>query len=72
MSEEKKLHPFDHMMYGGRTRKNEAAPSQEENHEGKNEGGSLLDGVHSIMSSIDDLKPLYKKISPFLKQWNTK
>ncbi|MGM0841084.1 MAG: hypothetical protein ACQEWE_10170 [Bacillota bacterium] len=71
MSEEKKLHPFDRMMYGGRTLNKEAAPSQE-NHQGKNEGGSLLDGVHSIMNSIDDLKPLYKKISPLLKQWNIK
>lgn len=71
MSEEKKLHPFDRMMYGGRTRKKEEAPSQEKS-ESKNEEGSLLDGVHSIMNSIDDLKPLYKKISPFLKQWNIK
>ncbi|RBP03658.1 hypothetical protein [Rossellomorea aquimaris] len=71
MSEEKKLHPFDKMMYGGRTLNKEAAPSQEY-HQGKNEGGSLLDGVQSIMNSIDDLKPLYKKISPLLKQWNIK
>lgn len=71
MSEEKKLHPFDRMMYGGRTRKKEEAPSQEKR-EGSNEEGSLLDGIHSMMNTIDDLKPLYKKISPFLKQWNIK
>jgi hypothetical protein len=71
MSEEKKRHPFDRMMYGGRIRNKEAAPSQEKR-EGKNEERSLLDGVHSIMNSIDELKPLYKKISPLLKQWNFK
>ncbi|WP_374056418.1 hypothetical protein [Rossellomorea sp. FM04394] len=71
MSEEKKLHPFDQMMFGGRTHKKEASPSQEKR-EGSNEGGSLLYGVHSIMNSIDELKPLYKKVSPFLKQWNIK
>ncbi|MGD6957957.1 hypothetical protein ACQCWA_10190 [Rossellomorea aquimaris] len=71
MSEEKKRHPFDQMMYGGRIRKKEAAPSQEKR-EGSNEGGSLLDGVNSMMNSIDELKPLYKKISPLLKQWNIK
>ncbi|MFC7784713.1 hypothetical protein ACFQWC_09405 [Rossellomorea sp. GCM10028870] len=71
MSEEKKLHPFDQMMYGGRIPKKEAHPSQEKR-AGKNEEGSLLDGVHSIMNSIDELKPLYKKISPLLKQWTIK
>jgi len=71
MSEEKKMHPFDRMMYGGRTRKKEEAPSQEKR-EGSNGEGSLLDGIHSMMNSIDDLKPLYQKISPLLKQWNIK
>ena len=71
MSEEKKQHPFDQMMYGGKNRKNEHSPSQEEEGEGLGDG-SFLDSVHSIMNSIDDLKPLYKKISPFLSQWNSK
>lgn len=71
MSEEKKRHPFDQMMYGGRKSNKEDSPSQEEINMTK-DSGSLLDGVHSIMNSIDELKPLYKKISPFLKQWNSK
>ncbi|MGM0851889.1 MAG: hypothetical protein ACQEWI_04610 [Bacillota bacterium] len=71
MSEEKKLHPFDQMMYGGRPLKREASPSQEMRKD-SNEGGSLFDGVHSLMNSIDELKLLYKKISPFLKQWKIK
>ncbi|PFA66411.1 hypothetical protein CN378_14035 [Bacillus sp. AFS015802] len=71
MSEEKRQHPFDQMMYGGRERKKEDSPSREE-YNMKADGPSLLDGVHSIMNSIDELKPLYKKISPFLKQLNSK
>jgi hypothetical protein len=71
VSEEKKPHPFEQMMYGGLRRNTEDSLSQEE-HNRTTEGGSLLDGVHSIMNSIDELKPLYKKISPYLKQWNSK
>jgi hypothetical protein len=71
VSEEKKPHPFEQMMYGGRRRNKEDSPSQEE-HNVTTDGRSLLEGVHSIMNSIDELKHLYKKISPFLKQWNSK
>ena len=71
VSEEKKQHPFDRMMYGRREKNIEDSPSREERHTTA-DGESLLDGVHSIMNSIDELKPLYKKISPFLKQWNSK
>ncbi|TMU88089.1 hypothetical protein FGG79_08265 [Bacillus sp. BHET2] len=59
------------MMYGEKNRKKEHSPSQEEHEEGS-DGGSFLDSVHSIMNSIDDLKPLYKKISPFLNQGKSK
>ncbi|MCA1059501.1 hypothetical protein LCL96_11155 [Rossellomorea aquimaris] len=65
MSEEKRQHPFEQMMFGGR-RKNQEVPTLQQG-ENKTDGGSLLDGVQSIMNSIDELKPLYKKISPFLK-----
>ncbi|MCA1062043.1 hypothetical protein QTG56_19880 [Rossellomorea sp. AcN35-11] len=67
MSEEKKMHPFDQMMYGERTRNKEASSSQEEQQ--SNGGASLFEGVHSIMNSIDELKPLYEKISPLLNRW---
>ena len=71
MSEERKQHPFDRMMYGGREKKIEDSPTREEQNTAA-DGESILDGVHSIMNSIDELMPLYKKISPFLKQWNSK
>lgn len=71
MSEERKQHPFDRMMYGRGGKKIEDSPSREEQNS-TGEGESLLDGVHSIMNSLDELRPLYKKISPFLNQWNSK
>ncbi len=83
MSEQKNSHPFDKMMFGNRLQKtddeetlsqaeledDEAIESVSEEGEPSIDFIKIMEHVETLMGSVSELKPLYKKVMPFIDKF---
>ncbi|WP_077617292.1 hypothetical protein [Bacillus sinesaloumensis] len=73
--ESPKSDPFDRLMFGQRAKRMEWNNSEEHTHVNQTDGADytqLLNQLGDIMTSIDNLKPLLKELSPLLDYFRKK